>query len=141
MEPEPDWVTSEVFDYQPPAGTRDRAVDNKRVYAMHFARVYPLYVQKAERKNRTGDEVDRVLCWLTGYSLEQLREHAQGETSLEEFVSNAPAIAERMTLVSGVVCGVRVETLEDPVMRKIRCMDKLVDELAKGRALEKIVNR
>lgn len=116
-------------------------MDNKRVFAMQFAKIYPLYVQKAERKNRTRDEVDQVLCWLTGYSLEELREHAQGETSLEQFVTEAPAISERMTLVSGVVCGVRVETLEDPVMRKIRCMDKLVDELAKGRTLEKILNR
>lgn len=110
-----------------------------RVFAMSFASVYPMYVQKAERKARTKDEVDRVICWLTGYDEEELREQLSRGSDLETFFAQAPAFHPNSALVTGVVCGVRVEEVEDPLMRKIRILDKLVDELAKGRPMEKIL--
>jgi len=110
-----------------------------RVFAMSFASVYPMYVQKAERKARTKDEVDRVICWLTGYDEEGLREQLSRGSDLETFFAQAPAFHPNSALVTGVVCGVRVEEVEDPLMRKIRILDKLVDELAKGRPMEKIL--
>lgn len=114
-------------------------MSNERVFAIPFAKIYPLYVQKVERKGRTRDELDRVLGWLTGYSAEGLqREVAQGG-DLRQFFAEAPEFTPRAALITGTVCGVRVEAVEDPLMRKIRCMDKLVDELAKGKAVEKIL--
>jgi hypothetical protein len=110
-----------------------------RVFAMSFASVYPLYVRKAERKARTKEEVDRVICWLTGYSEEGLQRQLSRGCDLETFFAEAPAYHPNSALVTGVVCGVRVEGVDDPLMRKIRCLDKLVDELAKGRAMEKIL--
>lgn len=112
---------------------------NDRVFAIKFAKVYPLYVQKAERKNRTKDEVDRIICWLTGYSRAELRKQIQGESDFRTFFARAPAIHPNSSLIKGVVCGVRVEEVEDPLMRKIRYLDKLIDELAKGKAMEKIL--
>lgn len=109
------------------------------VFAMAFAKVYPLYVQKAERKNRTREEVDRIICWLTGYDSEGLQREIERGTDLETFFARAPAIHPNISLVKGVVCGVRVEAVEDPLMRQIRCLDKLIDELAKGKAMEKIL--
>jgi hypothetical protein len=112
-----------------------------RVFAMKFANVYPLYVQKAERKNRTKDEVDRVIQWLTGYDDEGLRRQIEEKNDFETFFAQAPAIHPNSALIKGVVCGVRVEEIEDPLMQKIRYLDKLVDELAKGRAMEKILRQ
>lgn len=110
-----------------------------RVFAMKFADVYPLYVKKAERKNRTKDDVDRVICWLTGYDMAGLRQQIDAGVDFETFFALAPAMNPNAALITGVVCGVRVETLEDPLIQKIRYLDKLVDELAKGRAMEKIL--
>lgn len=110
-----------------------------RVFGMKFSGVYPLYVQKAERKNRTKDEVDTIICWLTGYSRPELRRQIERGCDFETFFAEAPLINPHAPLIKGVVCGVRVEEVEDPLMRKIRYLDKLVDELAKGRPLEKIL--
>jgi hypothetical protein len=110
-----------------------------RIFKMPFAKVYPLYVQKVEKKQRTRQEVDRVICWLTGYSAAQLQRQIEKQTDFETFFAQAPAINPRSALIKGVVCGVRVEEVADPLMRKIRWLDKLVDELAKGRTMEKIL--
>lgn len=112
-----------------------------RVFAYKFGNVYPLYVQKVEKKNRTKEELDQVLRWLTGYNQKQLERQIERGVSLETFFAEAPALHPNSALIKGVVCGVRVEAIEDPLMRKIRYMDKLVDELAKGRAMEKILRQ
>ena len=109
------------------------------IFAMKFAKVYPLYVQKAERKNRTKEEVDRIICWLTGYSQAGLQQQIKQENDFETFFAQAPAIHPNSSLIKGVVCGIRVEEIEDPLMQKIRYLDKLIDELAKGKAMEKIL--
>ena len=109
------------------------------IFSMIFARVYPLYVQKAERKNRKQAEVDQVICWLTGYDLAGLRQQIEQEHDFETFFAQAPAIHPNSSLIKGVVCGVRVEEIDDPLMQRIRYLDKLIDELAKGRAMEKIL--
>jgi hypothetical protein len=114
-------------------------MEKHRIFKMKFADLYPLYIQKAERKNRTKAEVDQVICWLTGYSLEELKNQTEQDNDLETFFAQAPAFNPNSTLITGVVCGVRVELVEDPLMQKIRCLDKLVDELAKGKALGKIL--
>ena len=110
-----------------------------RVFAIKFSDVYPLYVQKAERKQRTKAEVDQIICWLTGYDPAGLRQQIIQESDLETFFAQAPAIHPNSALIKGVVCGVRVEDIADPLMRKIRYLDKLIDELAKGKAMEKIL--
>jgi len=107
--------------------------------ATKFSKVYPLYVKKAERKNRTQEEVDRVICWLTGYNQAGLQRQIQREVDFRDFFAQAPAIHPHRSLIKGVVCGVRIEEIEDPLMRKIRQLDKLVDELAKGKAIEKVL--
>ena len=109
------------------------------VFAMKFAKVYPLYVQKAQRKNRTREEVDQIICWLTGYDRAGLKQQIERESDLETFFAQSPAIHPNSSLIKGVVCGVRVEEVEDPLMRKIRWLDKLIDELAKGKTMEKIL--
>jgi hypothetical protein len=111
------------------------------VFAIPFARVYPLYVQKAERKNRTKEEVDTIICWLTGYDLAGLQQQIDRKNDLESFFAQAPAINPNSSLIRGVVCGIRVEGIEDPLMQKIRYLDKLIDELAKGKAMEKILRQ
>lgn len=111
------------------------------IATMKFARVYPLYVQKAERKNRTRAEVDQIICWLTGYDRAGLQEQLDAESDFETFFAQAPKIHPNSALIKGVVCGVRVEEIEDPLMRKVRWLDKLIDELAKGKAMEKILRR
>ncbi len=116
-------------------------MQNKKVFAMKFADVYPLYVQKAERKQRTKDEVDRVICWLTGYTPAGLQQQIDQGHDYETFFAQAPALNPNSALIKGVVCGVRVEDIADPLMQKIRYLDKLVDELAKGRPLEKILRQ
>lgn len=110
-----------------------------RIFATKFSSVYPLYVQKATRKGRTQDEVDRVICWLTGYSEVELRQQIQIESDFKAFFAAAPLLHPNCALIKGVVCGVRVEEVEDPLMRKIRYLDKLVDELAKGKPIEKVL--
>ena len=112
-----------------------------RVFAMKFAKVYPLYVQKAQRKNRTQEEVDQIICWLTGYDPAGLRRQIEREVDLETFFAQSPRIHPNSALIKGVVCGVRVEDIEDPLMRNVRYLDKLIDELAKGKALEKILRQ
>jgi hypothetical protein len=112
-----------------------------RIFATTFASVYPLYVQKAERKNRTKEEVDQIICWLTGYDQAGLRQQIAQKNDFETFFAQAPAIHPNSTLIKGVVCGVRVEDIDDPLMRNIRYLDKLIDELAKGKSLEKILRR
>lgn len=110
-----------------------------RIYSTEFASVYPLYVKKAERKGRSRDEVDQVIRWLTGYSEAGLRRQLEQHSDFRTFFAEAPAFNPDAALITGVVCGVRVEDVEDPLMRKIRYLDKLVDELAKGKAMEKIL--
>ena len=112
-----------------------------RVFAMKFANIYPMYVQKAERKNRTKAEVDQIICWLTGYNQAGLQKQIKQQNDLTTFFAQAPALNPNVSLITGVVCGVRVEDVEDPLMQKIRYMDKLIDELAKGKAMEKILRK
>ncbi|MEO8670730.1 MAG: DUF2200 domain-containing protein [Tahibacter sp.] len=112
-----------------------------RMFVMPFAKVYPLYVQKAERKNRSKEEVDRIICWLTGYSPAELQQQIKRETDFETFFAQAPAIHPNRSLIKGLVCGIRVEEVEDPLMKKIRYLDKLIDELAKGKPMEKILRQ
>ncbi|HJQ93828.1 MAG TPA: DUF2200 domain-containing protein [Candidatus Thermoplasmatota archaeon] len=110
-----------------------------QVFAIEFGKVYPLYVQKAERKGRTKKELDQVIGWLTGYDAAGLRDQIRRKNDLATFFAEAPAMNPKRALISGVVCGVRVEDIEDPTMQKIRQLDKLVDELAKGKAMDKIL--
>jgi hypothetical protein len=110
-----------------------------RVFALKFAKVYPLYVKKAEAKNRTRKEVDQVICWLTGYDQAGLKKQIAKESDLETFFAEAPRLHPKSRLITGVVCGVRVEEVKDPLMRKLRRLDKLIDELAKGKTMEKIL--
>lgn len=112
-----------------------------RVFAMQFAKVYPAYVAKAERKKRTREEVDQIICWLTGYDQAGLRRQIDEENDLETFFAQAPAIHPNSKLIKGAVCGVRVEEVEDPLMRKLRYLDKLIDELAQGKPMEKILRQ
>ena len=112
---------------------------NNRVYAMTFASVYPLYVAKVERKGRTRAEVNQVVQWLTGYSSAELGDQIEKQSTFEEFFAAAPQMNPSRKLITGVICGVRVEEIEEPLMQEIRYLDKLVDELAKGKAMEKIL--
>ncbi|WP_296583073.1 DUF2200 domain-containing protein [Xanthobacter sp.] len=112
-----------------------------RIYTTRFASVYPLYVAKAERKGRTRAEVDAVICWLTGYSDAELTTLLAGKTDFETFFAEAPALNPARARITGVVCGVRVEEIAEPTMREIRYLDKLVDELARGRPLERILRK
>lgn len=110
-----------------------------RIFLIKFASVHAAYVNKAERKGRSRDEVDRIICWLTGYDAAGLQGQLDAEVSVETLFAEAPALNPNAPLIKGVVCGVRVEDVEDPLMQKIRWLDKLIDELAKGRAMEKIL--
>ncbi len=113
----------------------------KRVYAMTFASVYPLYIAKVERKGRTKEEVDEVIHWLTGYTQKGLETQLKKRTTFEAFFAKAPKMNPLRSLITGVICGVRIEEIKDPVMREIRYLDKLVDEVAKGRTMEKILRK
>lgn len=112
-----------------------------RIFATPFTTVYPLYVEKAKRKGRTKEEVDRVICWLTGYDQAGLLHQIENRSDFEDFFAEAPAMHPNSSLIMGVVCGVRVETVKDPLMQRIRQLDKLVDELAKGKSMEKILRK
>ena len=112
-----------------------------RIFATPFAAVYPLYLEKAKRKGRTKEEVDRVICWLTGYDQAGLLHQIENRADFESFFAQAPAMHPNSSLITGVVCGVRVETVENPLMQRIRQLDKLVDELAKGKSTEKILRK
>ncbi|MBB6093557.1 hypothetical protein HNQ60_002438 [Povalibacter uvarum] len=112
-----------------------------RIFAMKFSKVYPMYVQKAERKSRTKDEVDEIIRWLTGYTQAGLQKQLDKENDIETFFAQAPAMNPNTSLIKGVVCGIRVEEIDDPLMQKVRYLDKLIDELAKGKAMEKILRQ
>jgi hypothetical protein len=112
---------------------------NHRIYTTSFASVYPLYVAKAERKGREKSEVDTILRWLTGYTQKQLEGHLKKQTDFETFFKEAPEMNLARTSIKGVICGIRVEDIQEPLMREIRYLDKLIDELAKGKAMEKIL--
>ncbi|WP_404450359.1 DUF2200 domain-containing protein [Sutcliffiella horikoshii] len=114
-------------------------MEKHRIYTMSFASVYPHYVTKAEKKGRTKEEVDEIIRWLTGYSQEELETVLEKKTDFETFFAEAPHMNTSRNLIKGVVCGVRVENIEEPTMREIRFLDKLIDELAKGKAMEKIL--
>jgi hypothetical protein len=121
-----------------PAGA---SMPKNRIATMKFAKVYPLYVQKAERKKRTQEEVDQIICWLTGYEQAGLQRQIEEQVDFETFFAQSPAIHPNIALIKGVVCGVRVEDIEDPLMRNVRYLDKLIDELAKGKTMEKILRQ
>ena len=123
-----------------PKKTKPRPEEKKhRIYTMTFASVYPLYVAKVERKGRKKAEVDTVICWLTGYSPQELKEQLKKESTFEAFFAEAPQLNPARSLITGTICGVRIEEIEEPLMREIRYLDKLVDELAKGKAMEKVL--
>lgn len=111
------------------------------IYTMSFAKVYPLYIAKAEKKGRTKAEVDEIIVWLTGYSQEALESQLEKQVDFETFFTEAPKMNPLRALIKGVVCGIRVENIEEPMMREIRYLDKLIDELAKGKAMEKILRK
>lgn len=113
--------------------------DNSRVYKMSFASVYPHYISKAEKKGRSKEEVDEIICWLTGYDNQMLQQIIDDKTDFENFFSNAPLINPNASKITGVICGYRIEEIEEERMRQIRCLDKMIDELAKGRPMEKIL--
>lgn len=112
-----------------------------RIYTMSFVRVYVLYIAKAEKKGRTKKEVDEIICWLTGYSQKGLDAQVKNQTDFETFFKDAPKLNPSRALIKGVICGVRIEDIKDELMREIRYMDKLVDELARGRTMEKILRK
>lgn len=116
-------------------------MDHSRVYRMSVASVYPHYITKAEKKGRTKDEVDEVIYWLTGYNEKNFKEILENKTDFETFFNNAPQLHPNAPKITGVICGYRIEEIEDPLMRKVRYLDKLIDELAKGRPMEKILRK
>ncbi|NQX53333.1 DUF2200 domain-containing protein [Pedobacter panaciterrae] len=116
-------------------------MDSTRVYKMSFASVYPHYIQKAEKKGRTKEELDEIIFWLTGYDKQSLQKLIDNKTNFETFFAQAPQINPNVSKITGVICGYRVEEIEDQLMQKVRYLDKLVDELAKGKAMEKILRK
>lgn len=112
-----------------------------KIYTMSFANVYPHYVAKAEKKGRTKAEVDEIICWLTGYSQEELEAQLERQVDFETFFAEAPQLNPSRSLIKGVVCGIRVEDIEEPLMQEIRYLDKLIDELAKGKAMDKVLRK
>lgn len=112
-----------------------------RIFTMSFASVYPLYIKKAEKKGRTKEEVDDIIFWLTGYDEAALQKQLETEVDFQLFFDEAPEINPNVSMIKGVICGYRVEEIEDKLMQKIRCMDKLIDELAKGKSMEKILRK
>ncbi|MGJ1417694.1 MULTISPECIES: DUF2200 domain-containing protein [Sphingobacterium] len=116
-------------------------MDNTRIYRMSFAGVYPLYIQKAERKGRTKEEVDEIIFWLTGYTPISLQQVVENKTDFEHFFKQAPSLNPNVSKITGVICGYRIEDIEDPLVQKVRYLDKLIDELAKGKSMEKILRK
>ncbi len=116
-------------------------MQNTRVFKMSFASVYPHYIQKAEKKGRTKAELDTIICWLTGYDQKELQQQIDKKTDFENFFAQAPQLNPNVSKITGVICGYRVEEIEDKLMQKIRYLDKLVDELAKGKTMEKILRK
>ena len=116
-------------------------MDNHRVFKMSFAGVYPHYIQKAEKKGHTKEELDTIICWLTGYTQKQLQQQIDNKIDFETFFAQAPQLNPNVSKITGFICGYRVEEIEDKLMQKIRYLDKLVDELAKGKAMEKILRK
>lgn len=116
-------------------------MEKHRIYTTSFASVYPHYIKKAEKKGRTKLEVDEIICWLTGYTQEELETILEKKTDFETFFAEAPQLNSSRTLIKGVICGVRVEDMEESIMKEIRYLDKLVDELARGKAMEKILRK
>ncbi|MCF8259876.1 MAG: DUF2200 domain-containing protein [Melioribacteraceae bacterium] len=114
-------------------------MSNERVYKMSFAGVYPHYITKAEKKGRTKEEVDTIICWLTGYDQDSLQKQIENKTDFETFFAEAPQINPNVSKITGLICGYRVEEIKDELMQKIRYMDKLIDELARGKKMEKIL--
>lgn len=114
---------------------------NERIYQMSFASVYPLYVAKAERKGRKKTEVDTIICWLTGYTAQSLLEQLNKQVSFKDFFEQAPKLNPNRKLITGVICGIRVEDITEPLMQEIRYLDKLIDELAKGKDMDKILRQ
>ncbi|MVX66162.1 DUF2200 family protein [Clostridium chromiireducens] len=116
-------------------------MDKHKIYTMSVASVYPLYIKKAEKKARTKTEVDEIIRWLTGYSQEEMEVQLEKQTDFETFFAEAPKMNPLRTLIKGVICGVRVEDIEEPTMQEIRYLDKLIDELSKGKAMDKILRK
>ena len=116
-------------------------MDKQKIFTMSFASVYPLYVQKVEKKGRTKAEVNTIICWLTGYTQQDLQRQIDNNSDFETFFAQAPQINQNASKITGVICGYRVEEIEDKLMQKIRYLDKLIDELAKGRSMEKILRK
>ncbi len=116
-------------------------MDNTRIFKMSFASVYPFYIQKAEKKGRTKTEVNEIIFWLTGYNEQTLQEQIDNKTDFETFFAQAPQINPNVSKISGVICGYRVEEIEDKLMQKIRYLDKLIDELSKGKSMDKILRK
>ena len=116
-------------------------MDNSRIYKMSFAGVYPHYINKAEKKGRTKAELDEIIFWLTGYNKESLQKVIDNKTDFETFFADAPQLNPNVSKITGVICGYRVEEIEDPLVQKVRYLDKLVDELAKGKAMDKILRK
>lgn len=114
-------------------------MDNKKIFSMPFAKVYPMYIQKAEKKGRTKAEVNAIIYWLTGYDENTLNDKIENNCDLESFFSQAPLINPKVSKITGIICGYRVEEIIDPLMQKIRYLDKLIDELAKGKSMQKIL--
>jgi len=112
-----------------------------RIYTISFASVYPMYIAKAERKGRAETEVNEIICWLTGYTQEELNNQVKKQTDFETFFQEAPKLNSSRTLIKGMICGVRVENIQEPTMREIRYLDKLIDELANGKSMEKILRK
>ncbi|MBX7142174.1 MAG: DUF2200 domain-containing protein [Chitinophagales bacterium] len=121
--------------------TTESNMDNTRVFRMPFASVYPMYIKKAEKKGRTKEEVDEIIFWLTGYDEQSLLQVIENKTDFENFFARAPRLNPNVSKITGVICGYRVEEIEDKLMQKIRYLDKLVDELARGKAMEKILRK
>jgi len=116
-------------------------MNNSKIFAMPFSKVYPLYILKAEKKGRAKEEVDTIICWLTGYNQQTLQQHINLNTDFESFFSQAPQIHPNVSKITGLICGYRVEEIENELMQKIRYLDKLIDELAKGKPMEKILRK